>query len=79
MAKRTNWTDINPELFKQKPELLQTLINSYKGDINNIDVYVGGMLESLGHPGELFRAVIKEQFTRLRDSDRFWFENEAAG
>ena len=37
--------------------------------------YVGGMLETHGGPGSLFRAIIKEQFTRLRDADRFWFEN----
>ena len=33
------------------------------------------MLETHGGPGSLFRAIIKEQFTRLRDADRFWFEN----
>lgn len=33
------------------------------------------MLESYGGPGELFTAVIKEQFIRIRDADRFWFEN----
>ncbi|XP_066157034.1 dual oxidase isoform X2 [Euwallacea fornicatus] len=79
LTKRSNFTEINPQLFKEKPELLHTLISAYRGDINNVDVYVGGMLESLGHPGELFRTVIKEQFARLRDSDRFWFENEASG
>ncbi|KAK6039553.1 hypothetical protein COOONC_22943 [Cooperia oncophora] len=37
------------------------------------------MLEVNGGPGELFRAIIKEQFERLRDSDRFWFENRQNG
>lgn len=37
------------------------------------------MLESDGKPGELFSAVILEQFKRIRDADRFWFENEANG
>lgn len=37
------------------------------------------MLESTGHPGELFRAIIIDQFTRIRDADRFWFENEQNG
>ncbi|KAH1002613.1 hypothetical protein HUJ04_008686 [Dendroctonus ponderosae] len=79
LSRRSNWTEINPALFKEKPQLLDTLANVYANNIDNVDVYVGGMLESLGHPGELFRTVIKEQFVRLRDSDRFWFENEANG
>lgn len=38
------------------------------------------MLESEGgRPGELFRKIIKEQFERLRDADRFWFENTNNG
>ena len=35
-----------------------------------------GMLETKTGPGELFTSIIKEQFETLRDSDRFWFENE---
>lgn len=76
LAKIEKWEDINPELFKNRPELLTNLVSVYNNDINNVDVYVGGMLESFGRPGELFRAIILEQFARLRDSDRFWFENE---
>lgn len=52
------------------------LISAYNNKIDNVDVYVGGMLESYGNPGELFTTVIKEQFARIRDADRFWFENE---
>ncbi|XP_030768152.1 dual oxidase [Sitophilus oryzae] len=79
LSRIVNWTDINPKLFQEKPELLRTLEAAYSNNLNNVDVYVGGMLESFGQPGELFRTVIKEQFARLRDSDRFWFENEASG
>ena len=42
---------------------------------DDVDLYVGGMLESYDRPGPLFRKIIKEQFERIRDSDRFWFEN----
>ncbi|KAL0122393.1 hypothetical protein PUN28_007246 [Cardiocondyla obscurior] len=79
LAKRNTWNEINPELFNKNPSLLRTLIEIYSNNLNNVDVYVGGMLESKGGPGELFTAVIKEQFLRLRDSDRFWFENEENG
>ena len=47
----------------------------YDGDMMNLDLYVGGMLESYGGPGPLFTKIIKDQFERLRDADRFWFEN----
>ena len=30
-------------------------------------------------PGELFKEIIKDQFTRIRDGDRFWFENKLNG
>ena len=30
-------------------------------------------------PGELFKAIILDQFARIRDADRFWFENDRNG
>ena len=42
----------------------------FSGDMMNIDLYVGGMLESYGGPGPLFTKIIREQFERLRDADR---------
>lgn len=46
------------------------------GNLSNIDVFVGGMAETTPNgPGELFRTIIIDQFTRIRDGDRFWFEN----
>lgn len=74
-----NWEEINPELFKSDPDLLESLKKAYNNDVNNIDLYIGGMLESHDGPGELFTAVIKEQFLRLRQADRFWFENVENG
>ncbi|XP_075237286.1 dual oxidase isoform X2 [Lycorma delicatula] len=79
LPKRKTWEEINPELFKQRPELLEALITAYGGDVDNIDLYIGGMLESHDGPGELFTLIIMEQFLRLRSADRFWFENTDNG
>lgn len=73
------WKDINSKKFEETPELLALLISAYKGDLKEIDVYIGGMLESEGQPGELFTAVIIDQFNRIRNADRFWFENLESG
>lgn len=76
------WQDINPALYGKRPEMFQELASLYDNQLDRIDLYIGGMLESdleRGRPGPLFRRIIKEQFERLRDSDRFWFENVESG
>ncbi|XP_022705418.1 dual oxidase-like isoform X3 [Varroa jacobsoni] len=76
----TDWQTIGEKLKSASQELVERLYTLYKGNLNNIDLFVGGMLESEGgRPGELFRKIIKEQFERLRDADRFWFENTNNG
>lgn len=56
--------------------MFNALKKLYNDDISRLDAYVGGMLETNGEgPGELFGAIILDQFLRLRDGDRFWFEN----
>ncbi|XP_044256242.1 dual oxidase 2-like [Tribolium madens] len=52
----------------------------YKNSIEDVDLWVGGILETKNNrPGELFRVIIKDQFRRIRDGDRFWFENKKNG
>ncbi|GAB6033366.1 hypothetical protein CHUAL_013131 [Chamberlinius hualienensis] len=75
----SNWSDINPTLYRERPELFDALKGMYNNDVNNIDLYVGGMLETDGGPGPLFKRIINEQFLRIRDADRFWFENRENG
>lgn len=84
LKKLKNWNElegVNPKLFKEAhgKDLLQKLKRSYKNSVDNIDLYIGGMLESQDGPGPLFSNIIHEQFTRLRDADRFWFENTENG
>lgn len=56
------------------------LAELYNSDIDRLDFYVGGILESNGDtPGKLFTRIIKEQFDRIRHADRFWFENRENG
>lgn len=75
----SNWSEINPALHAEHPEIFDALESTYGGGLDDVDLYIGGMLETDKDPGPLFRAVIGEQFERIRDSDRFWFENTENG
>ena len=76
-AKTYDWISHSFCLSYQIFHKLKNLSNS---DIDNIDVWVGGLLEtSKSGPGELFSAVIEDQFRRIRDADRLWFENTYNG
>jgi dual oxidase len=52
----SNWSDINPKLYQEDKKLFDKLEEIY-GDygMSNIDLYIGGMLESNNGPGPLFR------------------------
>jgi dual oxidase len=78
LPRLNDFAEINPFLNATHPELFVQMAELY-GDIDDIDVYVGGMLEGVDGPGPLFTNIIVEQFERLRDADRFWFENAELG
>lgn len=72
LAKVSSFSEItsNPEL--------QYKLNELYGNVDNIDVFVGGLAEdTYGQSmlGELFHTILVDQFTRLRDGDSFWYEN----
>lgn len=58
-------------------QILDRLKQLYNDDIESLEVWPAGMLETTeqGLPGPLFTAIIKDQFQRIRDGDRFWYEN----
>ncbi len=58
------------------------LATAYHDDVNNIDLFAAGISEDHiagGSVGELIQTVLVNQFTRLRDGDRFYFENAFRG
>ena len=67
------------DLAAEIPDVsIRDKLQSLYGHPDNIDLMVGGMLEEVeegAHLGPTFRCIIVEQFRRLRDGDRFWFQN----
>jgi len=66
---------VTPREIVEKMEQIHNKENKSHYDWDNIDVWTGGILETSYRPGPLFRAIIKDQFERIRNADRFWFEN----
>ncbi|KAK2493029.1 hypothetical protein MC885_010884 [Smutsia gigantea] len=67
-----NWSHINPNVLEATASL-------YKQDLSRLELLPGGLLESHGDPGPLFSTIVLDQFVRLRDGDRYWFENTGNG
>jgi hypothetical protein len=68
----TSFADITPDVTIQ-----QGLEKSY-GNVNAIDLWVGGLAEKHlpgSSLGATFTRIIVDQFTRLRDGDRYWYQN----
>eukprot|EP00118_Oscarella_pearsei_P028224 m.1711 g.1711 ORF g.1711 m.1711 type:complete len:1810 (+) comp7753_c0_seq1:180-5609(+) len=71
------WTNINKESLDYMQEAIAAAKEVYDGDINKLDLWTGGLLETTTQgPGELFQAIISDQFLRIRNGDWYWFENE---
>lgn len=53
--------------------------NVYYDNVDDIDLWVGGLAEDHvpgALAGKTFHAIITDQFVRLRDGDRFWYQND---
>jgi len=56
---------------------LQSSLAATYGSVDNIDLWIGGLAEDHlpnSSMGPTFTAILVDQFTRLRDGDRFWFQ-----
>jgi len=75
LPKKTNFKQIS-----SNSKLTDALNDVYNEDINNIDPWVGMLSEDMmegSAVGELITAILKKQFTDLRDGDRYFFMNDA--
>lgn len=69
--------DLRHEISDPK---VRSKLHQLYGHPSNIDIFVGGILEDQidgARVGPLFRCLLIEQFRRLRDGDRLWYENPA--
>jgi len=67
--------------ISSNPDVVAALQATYDS-VDDIDLWVGGLAEDHvpgASMGELFRTILADQFTRLRDGDRFWYENLFTG
>ncbi len=61
---------------------LQAKLQQLYGSVDNIDLWIGILAEdpapgaSIGSTGQ---KIIADQFRRMRDGDRFWYQNEFSG
>lgn len=61
---------------------LQAKLAASYGSVDNIDLWIGGLAEDHlpnSSMGPTFTKILVDQFSRLRDGDRFWYENVPSG
>jgi hypothetical protein len=57
----------------------QNALREAYGDVNNVDLFVGAISEDHirgTSVGPLLSRILTDQFARLRDGDRFWYERD---
>ncbi len=72
LAPRTTFAAITSD------PVLQEKLASVYATPDDLDAWLGGLAEDHvngGLCGELFFTILKDQFTRVRDGDRFWYQS----
>lgn len=62
--------------------VVQEQLRQVYGSVDKVDLWVGGLAEDHlrgASVGPTFARIISDQFARLRDGDRFWFERAFSG
>lgn len=70
-----NFTNLEQVMAAEHAHLLSTIYT----DVEDVDLLVGGILETPvtgAAVGPTFECILKKQFTTIRNSDRFWYEND---
>ena len=74
MRPHADFSQVTPD-----PELASRLKTAY-GTIDRLDLWIGGLSERRVRGalvGETFQRILTDQFVRLRDGDRLWWENQS--
>ncbi|MHC4845749.1 MAG: peroxidase family protein [Planctomycetota bacterium] len=72
LPKKNSFAEVSSD-----PAVQQRLADIYTC-VDEVDIWVGALAEDRykgGLVGELTHVVLKDQFERLRDGDRFWYQN----
>ena len=72
LAPKATFADMTPDT-----DLQAKLLAAYTSP-DNVDFWVGGLVEPHvpgAQMGESFFTILRDQFQRLRDGDRFWYES----
>ncbi|XP_059149392.1 peroxidasin homolog [Physella acuta] len=76
LKRARSFEDLKGEIhFKDTRDRLQALY----GHPDNIDLFIGGVSETMvegAKMGPTFMCIIADQFKRVRDGDRFWYERD---
>ncbi|GIY66004.1 hypothetical protein CEXT_213071 [Caerostris extrusa] len=59
--------------------IIEKVLPDFYSSVDDVDLFVGGLLEANEGLGPVFKEIVKEQFKRIRDGDRFWFQNTKNG